>query len=56
MAGLSSEQEMWDKRAKQLANDSKSVTGDVLISSGIIAYLGAFPNNYRDECVDAWKS
>lgn len=30
------------------------VTGDILISSGVIAYLGPFTPLFRDECVQAW--
>jgi dynein heavy chain len=33
----------------------KSITGDILLSSGIIAYLGAFMIGYRDNCISAWK-
>jgi len=28
------------------------ITGDVMLSSGIIAYLGPFNLNYREECLD----
>jgi dynein heavy chain len=31
-----------------------NVTGDVLLSSGIIAYLGAFTMPFRKMCVDQW--
>jgi dynein heavy chain len=53
--GLAGEKVMWKKRAEDLRNDSKSITGDIMLSSGIIAYLGAFPILYRDECIAAWK-
>ena len=33
-----------------------NLTGDVLISSGIIAYLGCFLAKYRIESVDSWIS
>lgn len=32
----------------------KSLTGDVLISSGMIAYLGAFDSVYRNELIEQW--
>lgn len=32
----------------------KSLTGDVLCSSGMIAYLGAFDSVYRNELVEGW--
>lgn len=31
-----------------------NLTGDVLISSGMIAYLGAFNSLYRDELAASW--
>lgn len=30
------------------------ITGDVTLTSGIIAYLGPFNINYRIECINAW--
>jgi len=53
--GLAGEKVMWKKRSESLKEDSKSITGDILLSSGIIAYLGAFPIAYREECIEAWK-
>jgi len=32
----------------------KSLTGDVLISSGIIAYLGVFTKEYWEDCIKSW--
>ena len=31
-----------------------NLTGDVLISSGVIAYLGALTGKYRDMCTREW--
>lgn len=31
-----------------------NLTGDVLISSGMIAYLGAFNSVFRDELANNW--
>jgi dynein heavy chain len=28
--------------------------GDIVISSGVIAYLGVFLKSYRDECTQSW--
>ena len=46
---------MWRKRAADLREESKNVTGDVLLCSGIIAYMGAFPLAYREEAQAAWS-
>ena len=31
-----------------------NLVGDVLICSGILAYLGVFVQSYRQECVETW--
>ena len=33
----------------------KNITGDVVLASGIIAYMGPFVKSYRDDCITAWK-
>jgi len=53
--GLAGEKLMWGKRAAELRESSKNVIGDVLLCSGIIAYLGAFPRAYREEAQAAWS-
>jgi dynein heavy chain len=40
----------------QLREETKNIVGDVVLSSGIIAYLGAFPINYREEAIAKWKA
>ncbi len=45
----------WSKKAVHFRDSLKSITGDILLSSGIIAYLGAFMIGYRDNCISAWK-
>jgi dynein heavy chain len=32
------------------------ITGDVILSSGIIAYMGAFMMTHRDSCLYAWQT
>ena len=44
----------WGKKAKEYRESLISITGDVILSSGIIAYMGAFMMAYRDKCLDAW--
>jgi dynein heavy chain, axonemal len=31
------------------------LTGDVLIASGVIAYLGVFTHSYREQCIKTWN-
>ena len=45
--GLGGERERWTQAAESLGNDLHNVVGDVLLSSGIIAYLGAFTVEFR---------
>jgi len=45
---LGGEKTTWTQREKQLGEDYITITGDVLISSGIVAYLGPFTALYRN--------
>lgn len=44
----------WKLKSEQLVEVYKSLTGDVLCSSGMIAYLGAFDSKYRNELIEMW--
>lgn len=44
----------WSKAADDLQNTYDNLTGDVLISAGVIAYLGAFTAGFRQECTKDW--
>lgn len=46
--GLKGEKESWRKRAKDFREEEKNIVGDILLCSGVIAYLGAFPTSYRE--------
>jgi dynein heavy chain len=52
--GLKDEKVRWAETAKHLRQNSEKLTGDIMISSGIIAYLGVFTSSYRKGCVEAW--
>ncbi len=51
MGGLGGERVRWSEFAKDLSAKMVNVVGDVALSSGIIAYLGAFTSPYRQRCV-----
>jgi dynein heavy chain len=53
--GLKGEKESWRKKAVEFRQEEKGIIGDILLCSGIIAYLGAFPMSYREETIDKWK-
>ena len=44
---LIGEKDRWSKAAHDLSILYTNLTGDVLISSGVVAYLGAFTSAYR---------
>eukprot|EP00595_Chromulina_sp_UTEXLB2642_P000659 CAMPEP_0196768634 /NCGR_PEP_ID=MMETSP1095-20130614/43048_1 /TAXON_ID=96789 ORGANISM="Chromulina nebulosa, Strain UTEXLB2642" /NCGR_SAMPLE_ID=MMETSP1095 /ASSEMBLY_ACC=CAM_ASM_000446 /LENGTH=331 /DNA_ID=CAMNT_0042138623 /DNA_START=1303 /DNA_END=2295 /DNA_ORIENTATION=- len=52
--GLSSEKDRWIEMSKSLDIKYNNVIGDILLAAGVIAYLGAFTMNYRDEAIKQW--
>jgi len=54
--GLGGEKTRWSATAKHLEEEFPRVTGDVLISAGSIAYLGAFNALYRNQTLDSWTT
>lgn len=54
ISGLGGEKVSWSKKSKEYREALISITGDIMLSSGIIAYMGAFMMGYRDECLEAW--
>ena len=54
MDGLGGEKVRWSQTAEGLRADYGNIVGDVLVSSGVIAYLGAFTMAYRVDCAKAW--
>ncbi|XP_009572642.1 PREDICTED: dynein heavy chain 7, axonemal-like, partial [Fulmarus glacialis] len=47
IGGLGGEKTRWHETALELGRQYINLTGDILISSGIVAYLGAFTSSYR---------
>ncbi|XP_054464751.1 dynein axonemal heavy chain 12 [Anoplopoma fimbria] len=54
IGGLGGEKTRWSKAADDLQNTYDNLTGDVLISAGLIAYLGAFTAGFRQDCTKSW--
>ncbi|XP_056131285.1 dynein axonemal heavy chain 12 [Lampris incognitus] len=54
IGGLGGEKIRWSKAADDLQNTYDNLTGDVLISAGVIAYLGAFTAGFRQDCTKLW--
>ncbi|XP_039627270.1 dynein heavy chain 12, axonemal [Polypterus senegalus] len=56
IGGLGGEKTRWSKAAEDLQGIYDNLTGDVLISAGVIAYLGAFTAAFRQECTKSWTN
>ena len=56
IGGLGGEKTRWTEVAKKLGRDYTNLTGDVLLSSGFIAYLGAFTLAYREDAIKQWQA
>ena len=54
LSGLGGEKSRWSEKAIALGNSLGNVIGDILLASGIVAYLGAFTVVYRDSIVQDW--
>ena len=54
IGGLGGEQKRWSEAADTLQIAYSNLTGDILVSSGVIAYLGAFTGSFRNECTSSW--
>jgi dynein heavy chain len=50
--GLANERENWKVDLAKNRENRLNVVGDVIIASGVIAYLGVFLKSYRDECTN----
>lgn len=48
ISGLSGEKSRWSQTAKELQSTLDNAIGDILLSAGVVAYLGAFTVEYRN--------
>ncbi|PNH05107.1 Dynein heavy chain 7, axonemal [Tetrabaena socialis] len=54
MAGLGGEKVRWSHKVEELNEQYVRLIGDMLLSAGVIAYLGAFSAEFRAQAVDGW--
>ena len=54
ISGLGGEKTRWTEAANNLQIIYDNLLGDVLISSGVIGYLGPFTATFREECIRDW--
>jgi dynein heavy chain len=52
--GFASEKESWKERKEILEANFPNILGECLVASGVIAYLGAFPMEYRLSTISQW--
>jgi len=51
---LDGEKKNWEINLKKNRADKLNLVGDIIISSGVIAYLGVFTQSYRNICIEMW--
>ena len=54
IGGLGGEKDRWNAAAESLDVTYNNLTGDVLIASGSVAYLGAFTSSFRADQTAVW--
>ncbi|KAG8523853.1 Dynein heavy chain 7, axonemal [Galemys pyrenaicus] len=55
IGGLGGEKSRWSQAANDIQIVYENLTGDVLVSAGVIAYLGAFTSGFRQTCIEDWS-
>lgn len=55
IGGLGGEKDRWSEAAKTLNAQYINLTGDVLLSSAVVSYLGAFTSSFRQSCLKEWN-
>lgn len=56
ISGLGGEKARWGEVCAKLRLDFGNLTGDIMLSAGTIAYLGAFTSEYRASASREWAS
>uniref|UniRef100_A0A3P8VG82 Dynein axonemal heavy chain 7 n=1 Tax=Cynoglossus semilaevis TaxID=244447 RepID=A0A3P8VG82_CYNSE len=54
IGGLGGEKDRWTEAANLLGIRYENLTGDILLSSGTVSYLGAFTVEFRTTCQENW--
>ncbi|XP_029708760.2 dynein axonemal heavy chain 7 [Aedes albopictus] len=54
ITGLGGEKDRWEQAAENLGRVYHNLTGDVLIASGVVAYLGPFTIQFRAQQIKRW--
>ena len=51
LGGLGGERDRWYQASRDLGENYVNLIGDVLVSAGVVAYLGAFTSAFRQVCL-----
>ncbi|XP_050309816.1 dynein axonemal heavy chain 7 [Anthonomus grandis grandis] len=54
IGGLGGEKDRWKATAKALGERYNMLVGDILVSAGVVAYLGAFTMQFRQKQIEEW--
>jgi dynein heavy chain len=55
IGGLGGEEVRWNEAVARLSHSIENVVGDVIVSAGTIAYLGAFTGDFRSSLCEQWR-
>ncbi|KAJ0395885.1 hypothetical protein P43SY_002016 [Pythium insidiosum] len=55
IGGLGGEKARWSEMSAKLQVVYDNVVGDIMLASGVIAYLGAFTGTFREKAVTRWS-
>ena len=56
VGGLANQKTAWEEGVVTLGARFTNALGDVLLSSGQVAYLGAFTSTYRESAAEEWRT
>ncbi|XP_066284547.1 dynein axonemal heavy chain 3-like isoform X3 [Branchiostoma lanceolatum] len=56
ISGLGGEKERWTQLVHELTDTYQNIVGDVLLSAGVVAYLGPFTLSFRQDILEEWYS
>ncbi|PVD24893.1 hypothetical protein C0Q70_15383 [Pomacea canaliculata] len=54
ISGLGGEKDRWTQNVEELTERYDNIIGDVLLSAAVVAYLGPFILDFRQDCIRGW--
>ena len=56
ISGLGGERDRWNENVARLGEKYDNIVGDIVLSAGVVAYLGSFTMAYRARCIKQWST